>query len=42
MKNHVLNVLLLLGVAVFLANCASLTGFQDGRTLGQNNVELVG
>jgi hypothetical protein len=31
---------LLLGVAIFLTNCASLTGFQDGRTVGQNNVEL--
>jgi hypothetical protein len=42
MKKYVLNALLLLGVAVFLTNCASLTGFQDGRTVGQNNVELVG
>lgn len=40
MNKLVLNALLLLGTAIFLTNCASLTGFQDGRTVGKNNGEL--
>jgi hypothetical protein len=32
--------LVLAGLALFFSNCASLTGFQDGRTVGQNNGEL--
>jgi hypothetical protein len=40
MKKIFISILLLSGIAVFLTNCASLTGFQDGRTVGQNNVEL--
>lgn len=32
--------LALAGIALFFSNCASLTGFQDGRTLGTNNGEL--
>jgi len=32
--------LVLAGFALLSSNCASLTGFQDGRTVGQNNGEL--
>lgn len=32
--------LVLAGLALLFSNCASLTGFQDGRTVGQNNGEL--
>lgn len=28
------------GTVLFLASCASLTGFQDGRTVGRNNGEF--
>ena len=31
----------LLGLSVLFSNCASLTGFQDGRTVGQNNGEFA-
>jgi hypothetical protein len=40
MKNLLVNALALLGIALFLSNCASLTGFQDGRSVGKNNGEL--
>ncbi|MBL7775891.1 MAG: hypothetical protein JNK89_07790 [Saprospiraceae bacterium] len=30
----------LFGLALLCSNCASLTGFQDGRTVGQNNGEF--
>lgn len=30
----------LFGMALLLSNCASLTGFQDGRSVGQNNGDL--
>lgn len=30
----------LTALALFFSNCASLTGFQDGRTVGANNGEL--
>jgi hypothetical protein len=40
MKNQLFFIaLLLVGMAAF-TGCASLTGFQDGRTLGQDNGEL--
>ncbi|MBK9338388.1 MAG: hypothetical protein IPM98_18335 [Lewinellaceae bacterium] len=41
MKKQPLFLLLTLAsVALLFSNCASLTGFQDGRSVGQNNVEL--
>lgn len=30
----------LFGLALLLSNCASLTGYQDGRSVGQNNGEI--
>ncbi|TNE61382.1 MAG: hypothetical protein EP344_06080 [Bacteroidetes bacterium] len=41
MKNQfLLSALGLFGLVFLLSNCASLTGFQDGRTVGKGNGEL--
>ncbi|MFM9951310.1 MAG: hypothetical protein ACKV1O_25470 [Saprospiraceae bacterium] len=40
MKNQLLFIALLLAGMAAFTGCASLTGFQDGRTLGQDNGEL--
>ncbi len=42
MKNHLLLLLLAAGACIFLmSSCASLTGFEEGRTLGEGNSELT-
>jgi len=41
MKKHFLFLFFaLVGASFFLTNCASLTGFQDGRTVGKDNGEF--
>jgi len=42
MKKNLSLVLALAGISLFLSNCASLTGFQDGRSVGKNNGEIMG
>jgi hypothetical protein len=39
-KQLLLPSLALAAISLFLSNCASLTGFQDGRTIGQGNGEI--
>ena len=36
------SMLLLCGIAFLLSDCASLTGFQDGRSLGKGTTEITG
>jgi hypothetical protein len=40
-KQPLFLMLALAGFALLFSNCASLTGFQDGRTVGANNGELT-
>lgn len=42
MKQNLTPYLFLFSLAFLLSNCASLTGFQDGRTTGKNNGEFFG
>jgi len=42
MKNQLLFIALLLAGMAAFTGCASLTGFQDGRTLGKDNGEIGG
>lgn len=39
-KHYLLPALALAAMSVLLTDCASLTGFQDGRTVGKNNGEF--
>ena len=41
MKNTLPHIIGLLAIAVLFSNCASLTGFQDGRTAGQDRGDLT-
>ena len=40
-KNSSLLAYLVVGSALLLSSCASLTGFQDGRTIGENRGEVM-
>ncbi len=41
MKNLIVLPIVLLAMGLLLNNCASLTGFQDGRTVGKGNGEII-
>ncbi len=42
MKKSLFHIIGLFVVAVLFSNCASLTGFQDGRTVGKDRADLTG
>ena len=41
MKKSLLHIIGLFAMAVLFSNCASLTGFQDGRTVGKDRADLT-
>jgi len=41
MKSNLILLLAIFGSIIFLSSCVSLTGFEEGRSLGEGNSEII-